>query len=293
MMNKMSKIDLHMHSNFSTDGTYSVKELIQIAKEKGMNTIALTDHNSVKGVKEAILLGKEAGIHVIPGVEIDTMCDGTDFHMLAYGIDFEAEEYQKIEQHFYDDMIEKSWQAAENFIKLFSLDVSKDVLERIAVRGVIVPEDLADYLLKQEAYQDAEFLKPYRPGGNRSDNPNVNFYWDYFAQGGIAYVKEDRTPYEEIIDLIHRTGGIAVVAHPNVNFNGKDEMLEKILEKVDGLEVFSSYHTEEQCEKYFSLAEKYHLKVTCGSDFHGQHKPKIQMGGIPGKEVEERIGSFN
>lgn len=285
----MSKIDLHMHSNISTDGTHSVAELIQMAKDKEMKTIALTDHNSVRGVKEAISLGKEAGINVIPGIEIDTMCDGIDFHMLAYGIDFESEEFQKIEQHFYDDMIEKSWQAAENFIKLFSLDVSKEVLESIAVRGVIVPEDLGDYLLKQAAYEDAEFLKPYRPGGSRSDNPNVNFYWDYFAQGGIAYVKEDRTPYEEIIDVIHRTGGIAVIAHPNVNFKGKDEILEKVLEKVDGIEVFSSYHTEELCEKYFALAKKHQLKVSCGSDFHGQHKPKIQIGGIPGIGVEERI----
>lgn len=282
----MCKVDLHIHSNISSDGTYSVRELIQMAKSKGMETISITDHNSVRGVKEALFLGAEEGIQVIPGIEIDTVYDGIDFHMTAYGIDFESTEYQKLEAHYYDDMRIKSWQAVDKFINHFSLDISEDILKSIAVRGMIVPENFADYLLKQEFYNNAEFLKEYRANGSRSDNPNVNFYWDYFSQGKIAYVEEERISCDAVIDLIHRTGGIAVIAHPGVNFKDKDEVLEKLLERVDGIEAFSSYHTEEQCKKYLLLAKKYQLKVSCGSDFHGHHKPNIQIGNIPWNDID-------
>jgi len=288
----MSIIDLHIHSSMSDDGTYSLSDIIRMAKEKHMETIAITDHNSIAGVKEAMILGKEEGICVIPGIEIDTIFEGINFHMTAYRIDIEDEGYQKLEKFYHDHAIQDSWNAVEQFIDYFSLDISKDSLKNIAVRDIIVPEDFADYLLKQESYAEAEFLLPYREKGSRSDNPNVNFYWDYFSQGKIAYVKEEKLPLEEVVELIHKTGGVAVVAHPGVNFKEKDDVLERLLQKVDGIEAFSSYHTEEQCEKYFALAKKYNLKVSCGSDFHGHHKPKIEIGKIPGNQINEKIDCF-
>jgi len=285
----MSRIDLHIHSNFSGDATYDVKDIMKMAKEKQMEIIAITDHNSVAGVREAVLLGKEAGIDVIPGIEIDTRIEGIDFHMLGYEIDIESEEYQELEEYCHQQAIKKSWQAVEKFIKYYSLDISKEVLEGLSVEGVIEPEDFANYLLKEESYTDAEFLLPYRKNGSRSDNPNVNVFWDYFSQGKVAYVKEERISYDRAIDLIHRTGGIAVIAHPGVNFKEKDDVLEKLLQKADGIEVFCSYHTEEQCEKYYKIAKKYDLKISCGSDFHGHNKPMVQIGKIPGKQIEDYI----
>ena len=80
-------IDLHIHTNISADGTYSPAEIIEIAKSQNMDMIAIADHNSVRAVKDAIRLGNEKGICVIPGIEIDCVFDGVNFHLTGYGID--------------------------------------------------------------------------------------------------------------------------------------------------------------------------------------------------------------
>lgn len=285
----MSNIDLHIHSNISLDGTYSIKEIIEKAKDNNMKMIALTDHNSVKGVKEAIELGTTHSIKVVPGIEIDCVFKGVNLHMTAYNIDINDLRYSKIEKFYLDNSIENTWKATYKFLEKTKLNISKEILDEIAVQGVLVPEDICEYLLSHSEYDDLEILKPYRKNGSRSDNPNVNFYWDYFSQGKIGYFKEEKIDALEIIDLIHDTGGIAVVAHPKANFKDKDDILEELLKLVDGLEVFSTYHNEEDCLKYLELAKKYDLKITCGSDFHGIHKPSIEIGKIPGNEIEKYI----
>ena len=83
----MNEFDLHMHSNYSGDGQFTPAELIGIAKERGLKTIALSDHDCISGVKEMIKLGKEAGIEVIPAIECSTSIGYTDVHLLGYGID--------------------------------------------------------------------------------------------------------------------------------------------------------------------------------------------------------------
>lgn len=89
---------------------------------------------------------------------------------------------------------------------------------------------LAAYLLSHKEYDDLHWLDPYRAGGSRSDNPNVNFFWDFFSQGKPGYTAGSKKTAAEIIDLIHATGGEAVVAHPGANFKGKDEILERLLD---------------------------------------------------------------
>jgi predicted metal-dependent phosphoesterase TrpH len=139
----------------------------------------------------------------------------------------------------------------------------------------------AEVLLKKPEYRDHPLLRNYRPGGSRSDNPYVNFYWDFYSQGKPCYVKIDYPPIRKIVDLIHQNHGIAVLAHPGVNLNGKESMLPSIAALgVDGIEAFSSYHTQEQAEYYYRQAIEMGKLVTCGSDFHGKIKPAIRIGGV-------------
>lgn len=124
------------------------------------------------------------------------------------------------------------------------------------------------------------FLSPYRPGGDRSDNPYVNFYWDYYAPGKPCYVKMEYPSMEEIIGIIHRNHGKAVLAHPGVNLKGNGHLLGEILDLgMDGIEAFSSYHTPEQAAEFNRQAQKHHLFTTCGSDYHGKTKPSVRLGG--------------
>lgn len=285
----MSTIDLHIHTNISTDGSHSVQEIIEFAKENNVNKIAITDHNSIRAVKEAIELGEKNNIQVIPGIEIDCVYENINLHMTAYYIDYNDPRYSELEEYYYQTSKKNTWQAVYTFMNAFHLNISDDILNEISINGILVPEDFADYLLTHDEYKDLRILDPYRKGGTRSDNPNVNFYWDYFSQGKLAYVKEEKIDVTSIIHLIHDTGGIAVVAHPGVNFKNQDEKLQSLLKKVDGIEVFSSYHSDEQIDKYLEFANQYKLKITCGSDFHGHHKPMIQIGKIPGKDIESYI----
>src|SRR5699024_67151 len=103
-----------------------------------------------------------------------------------------------------------------------------------------------EVLLGKEEYQDAELLKPYREGGRRSDNPFVNFYWDYYAQGKPCYTEIVYPSLEETIQLIHQAGGKAVLAHPGNNLKGCFERFDEMVALgLDGVEAFSSYHSPE------------------------------------------------
>ena len=278
----MKKVDLHMHTSISADGTYSPEELVKLALKQNMEVIAVTDHNSVKAVKRAIETGKEKGIRVIPAIELDCEYEGVNLHMTGYGIDVDDVRYAELEKYVHDQYVDLTWKSTRAFLKAMNLQIDDSVLEGIAVQGMIVPEDLAELLLSSSEYAQLEWLKPYRPGGSRSENPCLNFYWDFFSQGKIGAYNDVKKPAEEIIHLIHDTGGKAFVAHPEANFKGKEETLKRLLQQVDGLEVFSTYHTLSEVQKYLQMAESMNILISAGSDYHGHHKPSIQIGRIPG-----------
>lgn len=275
-------IDLHMHSRYSDDGEYTPAELAARCAAEGIAVMSVTDHNCIQANLEAQEAAQENGIGYIPGIEIDCTFHGVNFHVLGYGIDYESEDFRRIEQNIRQqsfqaskDMLEKTQALGFPVTKEDMQDIAKDHYWKDAWTG----EMFAEVLLNKPELQEHPMLKPYRPGGLRSDNPYVNFYWDYYSQGKPCYVKIDYPPMEDIIDVIHRNQGIAVLAHPGVNLKAKEELLEEILElAIDGIEAFSSYHTPEQAEYYYRKAAEKQLLVTCGSDFHGKTKPAIQLG---------------
>lgn len=290
----MSRIDLHIHTDISSDGEFSAEEILEKCREQEMELIAIADHNSVRGV--AGVMGGTPKLKVIAGVELDCTFQNRNFHLLGYGFDYMEQGFTAVEQ----DILMQEKNAAEEkiirFKKATGLPVDVSAVMAASGDGVVTGELIAEFVLAQEDAGKHELLRPYLPGGIKSDMPNVRFYWDFFSEGKPAFVPVHYLPLTDAAALIHRTGGIAVLAHPGQNLAGDDSLLQEIIaEGIDGMEVFSSYHSREAAAHYLEIAEKYRLLVTCGSDFHGKNKPAIRIGGHGAawsdRELLERIKS--
>lgn len=274
-------IDLHIHSNNSSDAEFSVSDIMVRAKMLGIKTLAITDHNSVKGVAEAIRLGADGGIRVIPGIEIDCAHEGINLHLLGYNIDWCAPEFAALECKLFAEGVATLEPMIAN---MHALGVNVAIDEVLAAANGQIPcaEHIAEVVLHKSDAADCEILHPYLPGGERSDMPYINFYWDYFSQGKPAYIPVEFMKLTDAIQLIKATGGIPVIAHPGANLKDNPEFINKIISAgVEGIEIFNNYHTQEQ-QKYFTgKARQNNLLMTAGSDFHGKNKPKIQLGQYP------------
>lgn len=282
----MKSIDLHMHSNYSDDGSYTPSTLISMCKENGLEYIALSDHNSVKGVAEMIEAGKSNGIYVIPGIEIDCVHNGINLHILAYNIDYNNPIYQTLE----DNIMNQEREAAElrmRKVEDLGIYINRDKIHDLSFNGVVTGEAIAEASLYEPENDRLELLKPYLEGGSRSDNPFVNFYWDFCAQGKSAYIPIHFPSLAEIAKIVKDDGGDLVFAHPGNNIPSDVNILQSIMDEgVMGIECFSSYHSDEQTKFFYEYAKDNQYLVTCGSDFHGKIKPNIRYGELNIKEED-------
>lgn len=285
----MSYIDLHMHSLYSDDGEFSPKELVDLCVGKGIKYFSIADHNSVKGIKEAKEYCKDKEINIIPAVELDCTVDGVNLHVLGYGIDYNNDIFDKIE----DDIIKQEQGASKKRMKLIrelGIDFSDEVIKKLSKNGVVNGEMIAEAAMEFDKDKNNLLLQPYYENGTRSDNPYVNFYWDYCAQGKPAYAEVKYISLEKAIEVIKTSGGIPVLAHPGNNVKEKHSLLESIrVCGIEGIEVYSSYHSKEQVEYYKEYAMKHKLILTCGSDFHGKTKPSIAIGSTDCENKENDI----
>lgn len=293
-------IDLHMHSKYSEDGEYTPAALVEQCARKGIRMLSVTDHNCAKANEEAAQAAAKKGLVYIPGVEIDCVWHNINFHVLGYGIDYRSSDFEALERAVADQCFDASLkrltqtQALGFHITERNLwELSKDTYWSESWSG----ELFAEVLLSMPEYADHPLLRPYRPGGRRSDNPYVNFYWDYYSQGKPCYAPVNYPAMEEIIALIHRNHGAAVIAHPGVNLKGKEYLLKELLTLgFDGIEAFSSYHTPEQAGVFCRAAQENNLFITCGSDFHGKTKPSIAPGqhgcSVSYEEIARPLGRF-
>ncbi len=273
------KADLHIHSHFSNDGEKSISEIVGLCKKHAVGLFSVTDHNCVRGIREAgSLAASVPGMHFVPGIEIDCHFRGTDLHLLGYHIDWESPDFNTLEKEVQKKHMEAIPHMVHNLARL-GIHIDMDELMEKSDGQVPSAELFAEVLLSNPRYQDQEKLKPYRSGGSRSDMPLINFYLDYFAQDKPAYVPIEHLPYKEALALVRDHGGIPVVAHPGLNFKGKEqEVMELLDEGASGLEVLNNYHSKEQVAYFAGLIRKRNALMTCGSDFHGKTKPLIRIG---------------
>lgn len=273
----MIDADLHIHSEYSSDGEFRVADLVGKCAAAGTRIFSLTDHNSVRGLDEARDGALQAGLGFVPGIEIDCNFEGTDLHLLGYRIDWKSPDFRALEETVAAKVMASFGQTVDKLRKLgFSVD-EQAVLA--AAAGKLPTLELIAEVMLSDAGCDTPLLAPYREDGARGEMPYINFYLDFGAQGKPAFVPVDYMSYCDAVELVRDNGGVPVVAHPGLNLRGRERIAEKLLERgAEGLEVFNNYHDDRQIAYFAPLVQRRGALMTCGSDFHGKTKPLIHIG---------------
>jgi hypothetical protein len=275
-----NQVDLHIHSNKSSDGNFSPVHILKLAKEKKMRAISISDHDTVAAYPEALRLGEEAGVEVIPSMELTTVFEDREFHLLLPFLDWKS----KVVGDLIDQVAKRRRQEAEERVKKlqglgFALTWKevKKASDPFPPLGVTIAQVL---LQKAEKQKNSSLLK-YLEGEDRLLAPYL-FYRDYFMDGKPASVPRRTLSIMDVLDVVPRTKGVPVLAHPGAYFQRvKEEDLKVLNEKgLQGLEVYTSYHSVQQTKIYGEMAEEFGLVPTAGSDFHGTLKPHIPFGSI-------------
>jgi predicted metal-dependent phosphoesterase TrpH len=281
-------IDLHIHSSYSEDGEYSPSRLIEMCIDAGLSAMAIADHNCIKGAREAIEIkssiekNKNSRMGFYPAIEIDCTYQNINFHVLGYNFNLQSTDFDMIEQNVRRQCAYASKERLRLVNKL-GFNLTETDLKSITAGGYWsedwTGEVFAEALLKNRSYLESDILLPYRKGGKRSDNPYVNFYWDYCSQGKPCFVNMTYPDMKEAIDIIHQNNGVAVLAHPGINLKGNFDMIDSMLPLgFDGIEACSSYHDKETTQWFLRKASQKGIFATSGSDFHGKTKPAIKLG---------------
>lgn len=263
-------IDLHVHSNRS-DGTYSPKELVDYAITKGLTAFALTDHDTIEGLEEALAYADElrrtttATIpQVIPGIEFSTEYEGRDIHIVGLAINYKTPEFAAHLQHFVDSRITRNQKMCA-LLQGAGIDISYEKLLAEFPDAVITRAHYARYLLNHG------YIKSMNEAFDR-----------YVGDHCPYYVPREKVTPVQAVELILKAGGIPILAHP-VLYRMSDARLEKLVAQLKaagliGIEaVYSTYNAGEE-RQMRALAKKYNLLISGGSDFHGSNKPDIDLG---------------
>lgn len=259
-------VDLHTHSIYS-DGQYSPKEILDMAKKNNIGTLALTDHDNINGSKELVKFNNE-GIYIYSGVELTAKVDKGRMHILGYNIDLENEELNKRLEEMHEASIYNLLLYIELLKKDFNIIISeKDINDIISKPGNIGRPQLA--------------LKMIELGIVKSVDEAFNKYLRT-VYNKVRKIKKGLTK-EEAISLIINAGGIPVLAHPgSLDLSRYDLEKEISYLQVLGLKGIERIHTNNKPEDrifYEQLAKKYHLLESGGSDFHGPSvKPDVELG---------------
>ena len=285
----MSTIDLHIHSIKSNDGEFTSKQLLERAHRLNMRMITISDHDGVSAIDEGLYYADKYGIKLIPGCEISARTDdGTDIHVLGLNINHRDKRFIERENKI-KEICRKNSDTFMNAALNYGFKFDKEVVLNKANDGVVTEEMIGETIINDSRNDNDERLLEYRKGGSKADNPGFNFYKEFYGQGKPCYVTlpDVCLSLKETSELIHSTGGIMVLAHPAYNIKRDLSKLEQIYSYgLDGIEVYSSYHSKEDIEFYFEQTKRLDLIRTVGSDFHGKCKPAIEMGSVDCDENE-------
>jgi predicted metal-dependent phosphoesterase TrpH len=251
--------DLHVHTTFS-DGDETPEEVVNKAKEAGLKTIAITDHDVVDGIKPAEIQGEKVGVNVIPGVEFTTELPNAEIHILGYHIDSNNKSLKDFLLKVQESRRKRIHKITDKLQKL-GVDVSAEKVFEFAGGASAGRPHVA------RALMDMGVVKSIREAFSK-----------YLEWKGPAYVSHYKLSPEGAIKLILDVGGVPVFAHPATS--GCDEIIPDLLAAgLKGIEVYYPGMAPNAIEYYLNLAEKLDLVVTGGTDYHGSGK-KISLGDI-------------
>jgi hypothetical protein len=274
--------DLHTHTTYS-DGSLTPAELIKRAFGEGIKLIAITDHDNISGIKEALEEGKKFGIKVIPGVEISIDYNAATFHLCGYFIDTSDESLNKKLKFIQNAREERNSKIIGKLNEL-GIDITMEEVRKVAGSEQIGRPHFAKVLAKR----------------NYAKNSKEAFT-RYLAKGKPGYVDRKRLKLDEAVSIIEGAGGVPVIAHPaQVGLKSPNEYKEFFSKLkcagVVGVEAYSSHHSEKENLLFHFLSNELRMLVTGGSDFHGDMEENVKLG-VFGNNVKidknELLTKFN
>lgn len=264
----MKAVDLHVHSNKS-DGTFTPSQLVDYATEKGLSAFALTDHDTVDGLEEAISYAdkkrKENPLvpEVIPGIELSTEYQGKDIHIVGLYIDYTSEKFNDTLKEFVASRDNRNRKMC-TLLAEHGIDITYEKLL----------EEFPDCVITRAHY--ARYMLNHGYIGSMTEA-----FDKYIGDHGPCYVPREKITPQDGISMILEAGGIPILAHPmlyRMSDSRLDELVALLTESgLMGIEAIYTTNTPTEERETRLLADKYHLLISGGSDFHGSNKPKTDL----------------
>jgi predicted metal-dependent phosphoesterase TrpH len=257
-------IDLHSHTDQS-DGTFTASELVGEAVRIGLKALAITDHDTMAGYDQAVPFAEAAGLKLVCGIELSTRFQGVSVHLLGY---FPAR---------LPTLEFREWLA---FLMESRRDRNRRLIQKLVSLGIPIT------LEEVEAYGKTLTARPHfaRVLIDKGYAKDLQDAFDqYLDESGRGYVQRHDIPIQEAIERIRAAGGVSSLAHPVRVAKNNWDTLARYVEELAGaglsaIEVYHSDHSPENVSYYKSLAERFDIGITGGSDFHGGNKPLISLG---------------
>jgi predicted metal-dependent phosphoesterase TrpH len=268
-------IDLHLHTTAS-DGKATPRELVQRARQAGLTTISVTDHDTIAALADAASAAAAAGVAFVPGIEITTLWNGTDVHVLGYFFDVQARPLLKFLATQREDRVRRVERIGATLGALgFPVDL-RALLDRAARE----PERSIGRPQIAQSLVEAGHVASTREAFDR-----------FLAEGRAAFLPRHAPPPRFAIELIASADGISSLAHPGTL--GRDEIVPALARQ--GLTAIEAYHTDhgpDAIARYLALAGRYGLAVTGGSDYHAEPEYGAQALGsvtLPGPAFDRLV----
>jgi len=272
----MLKADLHIHTTAS-DGLMSPKEVVYWASVKRLTAIGITDHDTVNGIGPAEEASSEYGVEIVPGIELSTLYEEEEIHILGYYIDYNA-------PWFLDTLVKiqnSRYKRAESIVSKLNglgINITLEQVKSIADDGAVGRPHIARAMI------------------NKGYISNIKEAFNsYIGKGCPAYVERYKLKSSEAIDIIKRLGGISVLAHPGLIKN-KANIGNIINLGIDGIEVYHSKHDDETVRYALAIATSRKLLITGGSDCHGiklNNEPILGNCTVDYKYVQKLKEAYN
>jgi len=260
----MGYVDLHLHTTAS-DGVLSPSEIVRYAKAKGLQAIAITDHDTIEGCEEGLAEGERIGFEVIPGIEISAEHSTGSMHILGFFLDIHHPFLNERLEFLQKARAERNPKIVEKLNGL-GIDITFEEVLRASGGGQVGRPHFANVLLEKK------YVRSFQEAFDR-----------FLKKGALAYVDKLRFTSKEALHFINEAKGVAVLAHPNtLGMNGYSELEKLILqligEGLKGIEVYYPEHSATDTAQYKTLAERYDLLSTGGTDYHGMEKNQLDIG---------------
>lgn len=258
--------DLHTHSTAS-DGQYTPSQLVRLARDRGIEVLALTDHDTLDGLDEACQAGEDLGLKVLRGVELGAK-EYRNLHILGYGFSRDAPALQKLCAQMKEGRDQRKYRIID-FLREKGLELTLEEVEEIAGGDIIARPHFAQAMVRR---------------GYVASSPEA--FDRYLDTSEYAKIERQKPDARTCVETIHSAGGQVSLAHP-YQVKLPDNELEALVHTLagyglDAIECYYPRHTPEQQAFYLHLADKYHLHITGGSDFHGERiKSDISLAALP------------